>query len=78
MKYQFNVRDAKDTEILAAFCKGYGYQEFIPNGEELIPNPELKKDFAERILKDIFIDPYVSARRNAAAQTEGDNAKGDT
>lgn len=78
MKYQFNVKDQKDTEVLNAFCDCYGYKSVIITSEGAIPNPESKKDFAERMLKEIFIDPYVSVRRNQAAHNEGENAKGDT
>jgi len=78
MRYQFNIRDQKDVEVLDAFCQTYGYLSFIIQNGEFIPNPETKKDFAEKKLKEIFISPYVDARRNQAAHNEGENAKGDT
>lgn len=77
MQYKFNIKDSKDPEVCDDFCENEGYQAKIIVNEDLVDNPESKHDFAERILKEIFVAPFISKRRNQGAQSEGDKAKGE-
>ena len=71
MKYQFNTKTAREDLIEQAFCESYGYEEYFIDGT---PNPESKKEFCERMIKQYFVAPYLSKKRmEALAQIENGN-----
>ena len=78
MRYSFNIKDTKDTEVCDDFCEDFGYEPTVRDAEgNISPNPESKHDFAERILKQIFVEPFITKRKMQGAQLEGDKARGE-
>lgn len=77
MKLSFTIRDTRATEALTLFCRAYGYKDSIFQGEEIIPNPETRAEFAERTLKEIFVGPFKKEAADIAAQNAIRNAEAD-
>lgn len=79
MKIEFNIRDNATTNAkILAYAKAKGYELFIRDAENnLIPNPEAALDYAKRILKREFLEPWVTKKATEAYQAEYDNLIGD-
>lgn len=78
MRIDFNIRDNETTnEKVLAFAKANGYEDLIRQGEELIQNPEPPKAYAERVLKRIFLEPWVVERAQDKFRAEYNSLMGD-
>jgi len=57
------------TDMLDDFCRAYGYEKTLDNGEEgIIPNPVTKKEFANERINDYIKKVVNTARRTAAEE----------
>jgi len=77
MKFSFTIRDTKAMEALTLFCNAYGYKASVFQGGEIVPNPETRTEFAERILKEIFVGPFKKEAADRAAQLAVQTADGE-
>jgi len=60
---------AKKQDMLNHYVSHFGYQENIDEGTgELVPNPESKKQFANRMLKEHIKDCVNSVRDRASKE----------
>jgi hypothetical protein len=66
MKLAFTIKDDKATEVLEAFCAQHEYKPIINSPEGLIPNPESRDFYAEKVIREFFIAPYKQKKAQEA------------
>lgn len=60
----------KKLALLNDFCAQYAYEEFIFDDEHKeVPNPETKRQFANRKISRYIIESVHAARRKTAVET---------
>lgn len=77
-----NIPNPVMPEVIANYAEANGYQDQIwfidaQNNQTLIPNPETKLAFVERMLLEILIYPTVQ-KAGSAAEVLARKAKRDT
>jgi hypothetical protein len=62
-QFSFQIPDAKEQDIIDAWCIQEGYQAMILDttgpSPQLIANPETKTQFAKKTLKHVLLQAYI-------------------
>lgn len=64
-KIGFNIPNAKAQLLYDAYAARFGYQEQIFESGQMVPNPESKRAFAQRMIRDqieVVVKDYEQAQ----------------